>query len=153
MHLNLPLAIKQGGDLDVLYSEAKSWMFGVLLFLVTMLLQVYFDTEGKWGHKFALLILLDYLFIHSLNKYILTTFYLPSAAVGWVCSSEWHKFPTRRSLQLVVNRGGGGAAAAGGSIGVGVGDLVGRHSVKNKWIRITSNSNNYNEENKSHEVK
>ena len=43
--------------------------------------------EQKQGHKFAfhkatLLILLDYLFIHSLNKYILTTFYLPHAALG-----------------------------------------------------------------------
>lgn len=57
------------------------------LFLVAMLLKVHFDIEQKRGHKFAfheatLLILLDYLFIHSLNKYILTTFYLSHAALG-----------------------------------------------------------------------
>lgn len=57
-----------------------------------MLLKVHFDIEQKWGYKFAfhkatLLILLDYLFIHSLNKYILTTFYLPYA-LGWLCGSD-----------------------------------------------------------------
>ena len=78
---------------------------------VELLLKVYFNTEGKWGHKFfsmrllgTLFILLYFPFIHSLNKCILSTLYLQSAALGWLYNSEQDKLPTLRRLHFSRGR-------------------------------------------------